>query len=549
MQLWFERRIRGETDMYIPGDTITLSNSHGIDNDVSILAAFLMTIDPSNNSFWSSPVTASRQGNYTHQITIGCRICDRASFHIKFAADGSKSTIYVRSVCGHVNWMSPEAPMTANHRTRYILDCRVACELFSQKQTVPIPMSLRKILRCILTCPQINPQNRLFCQLPTYNSKTEKRQADKTDHTCNLMEFFSCLRGAKVVYVTSGFPEHVYRYGDSALVAAVWVAPWAINVITTLVRAKYLQLDGSFMVLKPFTYVIWQAILNNIALPVGFSMGPTESRHVFEIFRDALIHECHLPSDAIDSLPILSDEGGGVKAYANAHHNPHFYCYCHILRKLGAGKPACLIARRALFCSTKEEFKEESRQLAADLLALRQSELITQELFLSLCEFLALKTDGVAIDVPADPDKFEHGIWNRAPYGVSTCDNHAERFHRTLNSACDTRKPLPRRLHLLCSVIYEKFATYGRDPHRQAIKHFQRLKATSSAKASACGRRCGWSEIFQARYGVNGFPCPHVHIDEDMSLEFDELPTIDPPPVSAFSTVIQKVHVCNFLAG
>jgi hypothetical protein len=212
------------------------------------------------------------------------------------------------------------------------------------------------------------------------------------------MEFFSFLRGAKVLYLTLGFPEHPYRYVendvDRALVAAVWVAPWAISLITTLVRAKYLQLDGSFMVLKPFTYVIWQVIVNNISLPVGFSMGPTESRQLFEIFRDALINDCHLHPDALDSLPILSDEGLGVKAYAEGHDNPHFYCFCHLLRKLGAGTPVSLIARRALFCSTLREFTEECLKLAADLLALRESHIIAQDSFCSLCEFLGFVTDG-----------------------------------------------------------------------------------------------------------------------------------------------------------
>jgi hypothetical protein len=73
-------------------------------------------------------------------------------------------------------------------------------------------------------------------------------------------------------------------------------------------------------------------------------------------------------------------------------------------------------------------------------------------------------------------------MWFRAPFGISTCDNHAERFHRAINQDCDTRKRFPKRLHELAKAITAKYEKYARDPRRQATEQFERLKKSGSHK-------------------------------------------------------------------
>jgi hypothetical protein len=118
---------------------------------------------------------------------------------------------------------------------------------------------------------------------------------------------------------------------------------------------------------------------------------------------------------------------------------------------------------------------------------------------------------------------FKHGIWKRAPFGVSTCSNHAERFHGVLNKACHTKASLSERLGIVQREIFKKFEKYASDPNAQAKKQFRQLQKNSSNKPDTCPRGCDSGGILSVRYGTP-FPCPHVRVPPDATIEFPELP-------------------------
>jgi hypothetical protein len=357
-----------------------------------------------------------------------------------------------------------------------------------------------------------------FCDYIVFNDKTAKRHDRIERHTVDLHDFFHSLPGFKKLYLINGDESHPHRFNGDALVAAVWVAPWGIDA---LMNAQYVELDGSFTVLQPFVYNVPQAILNNNAIPVGFSMGPTESCKLFEIFHHALI-AYGMDAQRLKSLPVLSDEGLALRKYSAQYHDFHFFCYCHLIRKFGAGSPAALIAQRALYCSSLEEFMAELPQLASDLRVQLGYGIISQESYKSLCEFIGLETaaDG---SMTGNLNNFEHGLWKRALFGVSTCDNHAERFQGVLNKACDTRTTLSERLGVVQQEICKKFAKYGIDPNAQAKKHFRKLQKNSSNKPEECppGEACCWSQIWSERYQAH-FPCQHVYVPPELTIEFPQ---------------------------
>jgi hypothetical protein len=336
-----------------------------------------------------------------------------------------------------------------------------------------------------------------------------------------LNDVFTALPGFKRLYVIPECDMHPHRFNDNALVAAVWVAPWGIDA---LMNAQYVELDGSFTALQPFVYNVPQAIVNNNAIPVGFSMGPTESCKLFEIFHDALI-AYGMPENRLRSLPVLSDEGRALMKYSDKYHSYHFYCFCHLIRKFGAGSASGLIARRALYCSTFAEFMTELPQLASDLRVQLAKGIISEESYKSLCAFIGfeLAPDGSMTGKMTD---FRHGLWERGPFGVSTCDNHAERFHGVLNKASDTRTALSVRLGILQREIRRRFDKYTTDPNGQAKKHFRQLQKTSANKPETCPYEfCGWSEIWTNRFRVP-FPCQHVFVPPEATVEFPQLPPL-----------------------
>jgi hypothetical protein len=402
-----------------------------------------------------------------------------------------------------------------------------------------VPDALKIIARRIIKLGRASGQTMMFCDAITWNPTQDKRRQREADHTTSLDDIFNHLRGYTKIYIAD-HPECPYRYNDKAIIAAVWLAPWAVSALS---QACYWELDGSFTILKPYVYTVPQAIINNVAIPLGFAMGPSESLRLFEIFRDALL-DVGMADEQLFRVPVLSDEGSALKAYARAHHEKHFFCFCHLLRKFGAGTPACNIAKRALFCSTEAEFLAQIPQLIADLAVHLEKHLISPQAYSDLSDFLGFVRD--ADGKITGYGSFVHGLWLRSEYGVSTCDNHAERFHRTLNAPCDTRTALPDRIRQLVTAIQAKFDSYTIDPHRQAIKHFKRLKNQSSGKDSVCRFRCGWAEILAKRYGAIDFPCPHVCVESGNTIQFHDMPQIA-PTIESVCTCIEDTEHADWL--
>jgi hypothetical protein len=527
LQMYFVSRTRGCETGYKPTCKPFLSNTIRDDiNDLPIIAAFLI----SNSQLNCSKVTPCSLHNCQYQIGIKCRNCNVKVFHIRFPADASNFEIAVVQTCEHVTW-TVEWARGAGMGV-YWTDCsptwaqvKARCPFGPNE----VPLSLRRIVRRLTRPPIHLPAlEAQFCDYIVFNRWTEKRHVQIANHTVGLEDFFANTDGFKQLYVIPGDDRHLghlHRINGEPLVAAVWVAPWAISA---LLSAQYLELDGSFTALDPFVYNVPQAIVKNNAVPVGFSMGPSESGKLFEIFRIALI-EYGMPEHRFRVLPVLSDEGSALKKYSELYHEYHFYCYCHLIRKFGAGTPAALIAQRVLYCSSLAEFQAELPQFASDLRVQLDKCIIDEDSYAGLCNFIGFEREDTLNPkmITGYPSDFVHGIWHRQEFGVSTCDNHAERFHGVLNKACDTRSSLAERLGIAHHEICKKFAKYMSDPNAQAKKHFRQLQKTSSSKLDECPTKCGWSDILSIRYGTSfPFPCPHVHVPSEMTIEFNELPPI-----------------------
>jgi hypothetical protein len=110
---------------------------------------------------------------------------------------------------------------------------------------------------------------------------------------------------------------------------------------------------------------------------------------------------------------------------------------------------------------------------------------------------------------------YRHGIWDRAPFGVSTCSNHAERFHRTVNKRTAGLSLLLRRLSILVDCINEKFDRYTSGCRRQLKYVLKQLKARRAPQVPFCtAPRCeAFRNMMRAQFGVPAIPCKHQAAD------------------------------------
>jgi hypothetical protein len=509
MQVYFDCRLRGLEGPveWKPSNKTVLFNSVRATTPLPIAAGFLISLGPIE----SGRITTSTDRNFTNLIQILCATCSQKNFCVKFSLDG-EFEITLSFKCEHLKLLC--CPLEDSCQLRYGFDCSEIWGRFRNREQIivtPGDHPLRKIVAKLQpTTNDLAVEIGYFLQaIPMSESHQYlKRQAE--NHTASLDEFLDNLPGYKHVLVSpfpadsdSAITEFTYR--KAPVVAIVWLAPWALSVGEIM---NYMQLDGSFKITKPYVYATPQGIITNDAVPLGFVMGPTESSRLFKLFRDALI-DCHFPEALLRAKPVLSDEGKGVMKYSRLYHDFFFFCYVHIIRKYGAGSPLAGLVRRALFCSCEAEYIAMIPQFSNDLLCFLTQGLITQAQSLEMIELLGLTLDKAGLVTGTTGCK--HGLWLRAPFGVSTCNNHAEKFHGTLNGRTNRHYSLVERLRILVETIMEKRAKFEKNKNAQAKKIFAELKAKSGKKPDVCPHpNCNWGPVLAERYGSRLYPCPHI---------------------------------------
>lgn len=116
------------------------------------------------------------------------------------------------------------------------------------------------------------------------------------------------------------------------------------------------------------------------------------------------------------------------------------------------------------------------------------------------------------------------------PFGISTCSNHIERIHRTLNLKTSTFRSLSKRFAETINTINSYYNNYSVNSRRQVKKTLSKMEAEAKKfnynKKITCD--CGWEEIYTYRYGINNFPCIHTVLAKIKNIEIKniDIPTI-----------------------
>ena len=296
-------------------------------------------------------------------------------------------------------------------------------------------------------------------------------------------------------------------YDNKSVQYLVWIAPWAHAFIS---KGGYFQIDASFAALFPYVYAVPLLIQNNASIPLGISIGPSEHFLLFNLFFDFLQSIYNLN---LKDLIILSDEGKAIEKFVNNLNDAtHFFCFRHLIEKLGSFTPIASIARRLLFKNTLDLYEAALCQAISDVNVLIENKQVTNDAVLKFIQIFGLEMhDGKVIQGKTTNHK--NGLWCRAPFGVSTCSNHIERLHRTLNESTQKSRSIAKKFFIVITQLKSYYSNYSEHSRRQAKELLKKLinVASDSSKRivtkSSC--ECGWGDIYTCRFGTE-FPCVHT---------------------------------------
>jgi hypothetical protein len=319
-------------------------------------------------------------------------------------------------------------------------------------------------------------------------------------------------------------PKGSLGYNARVVIGLTWVsrlAPAAFDA------ASYIQLDCSFKPSYPYCYCTPQAIINNEAIPLGFIMTPTERKATFAWFYQdlELMHGGTLPPK-----PILTDRGLGLIAFG-LQIMAHFFCHRHLIENFGARGLLGILVTRVLRLPSEDAFRAALQEVVDEADLLFSNERITEKDYDAFIEFLGGR----------DGSEYRHGRWLRNEFGVATCSNHAERFHRTVNKRTKGKQILLVRLAILVDAINEKIDKYQDGRYRQLRHVIKTLRQKGAPQNMGCQReKCGhFRTEMQSRFGIPFVPCKHHAGDK----QFDKFKGASPIPLAPRTEDFEvKVH-------
>ena len=364
-------------------------------------------------------------------------------------------------------------------------------------------------------------------------SESGKKRIQKIQNPPISEEFFQKYEGYTRIYLQSNLklPMKFQNQKESiGIKALVHIVPEFQDIIKQ--DCKTIELDCSFFVLWPYVYCIPTIIIMNESVPIGLSVGPTESNLIFQQFYDFLKDVDPETYKILQYIKVLSDEGKAIKLFCNNNSIEQILCYRHIINKFGAGSKLGGLVRGLLFCQTYESFKQFWDQIKNTLISeFEKSDEKRKKQFLDLfqCNY--------------DPElhqftepQFQQSMWNRL--GSPTCTNHVESGHSHLNATAASCRVYNKRLSIIMNYIRSRISVFWQ--RRNLMDAITKIKALAKTDPKIDQEECHCSpnHFKSALYGVD-FPCVHNVKSFQMP---KNLPKPEKSPIKQFVQIVSDLN-------
>lgn len=355
-----------------------------------------------------------------------------------------------------------------------------------------------------------------------FSKRTLLRHSDK-EVGSSLDEILHKFNGhIKIGCFNDKYQNFPFIYNGKSVQFILWIAPWAIGFLN---NNGYFQIDASFKALKPYVYCIPLLIQNNCSIPLGISIGPSENYLLFNLFFEYL-HDIYTNFD-LKKYHILSDEGLAIAKFVEINEASQFLCYRHLIESVGSCSPIGAITKRLLFMPTLVEFETALPQALSDVNELIKNNMVTKKGLLKFIKIFELSLNNDQIVIQSNGSIYKNGLWWRSPFGISTCSNHIERLHLTMNNATKSIRNLSKRLNIVITELYKCYNNYSINSRRQVYDVINKLLEISNRNPdlSKDNCHCSWKHIYENRFGIPNFPCVHtVHNIDNFNVDNLETP-------------------------
>ena len=350
----------------------------------------------------------------------------------------------------------------------------------------------------------------------TYCSLSQKRLTG--GETTKLSIDFFKFKGATHIYTTKDITTFPIQFEVNEELVGIhsmtYICPW---VEWGVKNADCVELDCSFKLFKPYVYCVVLIIKNNESLPIGFIMGPTENRYMFELFYNDVKKIDESLFSILTNLPIITDEGVSLTSFAELYKLEQYNCYRHLIEKFGSSSEIGGIVKCLLFSQTKSDFINNWNTNKERLLELFHGKLSEK----NKQQFLKLfKTEYSNGDF-STPMFSEQALWKRAEKRIPTCSNHSESAHSHLNKACAGIQQWGKRFNIILNYIEKRYQKFSeRNNFKKLIRRIIK-KSKYSDHRETCSQ-CKFNCYLANLYGED-IPCKHtVHGYSIENKKFDQ---------------------------
>jgi hypothetical protein len=441
---------------------------------------------------------------FPHRTTIVCKYCELELFLVRFN-DTFHFSISVLSTC---SCRGPLWSTVWSEGCRSHLYYRDTAEEWAQVLGpfgMPQCQPVAKIAKFVLTHDiAISLPTQIGLSAVAYTHTWQAMVQKIRDHRASLEDFLAELRGYR--HVRLGPPDQAspFLFEGKPIVSVVWITTWARSAFR---RAKYIELDCSWRGFWPFAYCIPLAIINNEAVPLGFIITPTERQLTYEWF--FLDLEAYI-EQALDTKPLLSDEGDALIEFAADRGWLHFFCWWHLIHKFCGCRVLQVIVVRIMRLPEEDQFMAELPNVCMQLQLLVDAKCVGEGYANSFAVFLGFS--GYQGLLNGEECHYQHGVWSRHDIEDAATTAHDERNHRTVGDKVGEVVHLAERFNRTREVIDKKYNEFQDGAHRQRHRLIQKMIAqkapqTATCEFDSCRRR---RELRAHRFEVPDFPCKHT---------------------------------------
>lgn len=272
-------------------------------------------------------------------------------------------------------------------------------------------------------------------------------------------------------YAMKAITDDLYLYGLTA------VFPWAIQMLAEICP-NCTMLDATFRMMKPYILEILNVIIANESIPISIGVFPSETEQSYEFIYahiEQILIQAQVANPAIlHDLPLVSDQGSGLRAFANHRQLKWKHCHRHLIEAAGANSQIGDWVARLLQCASEPQYHRVAECIQCEIARL---ESIRQDS--SKAEKILNSPKMTTLSKMLNPDgvdemhTIEHWAkWHR--FGCPSTSNASESIHAKLNAIAGEGRTFLARLSLVKKFLFRRF-TQRNSPqrvHRRSSNRF-----------------------------------------------------------------------------